>query len=56
MFWNGTNAPSEWWPDGVANDGRITEAGEYKFTFNKKSKETAPKHYGDGTYTVFTKA
>lgn len=54
MYWDGNKAPSEWWPDGVANNGVISEAGEYKLTFNKASTETADKTDGSGTYTKFT--
>ena len=54
MYWDGNKAPSEWWPDGVANNGVISEAGEYTLTFNKASTETADKTDGSGTYTKFT--
>lgn len=56
MYWDGNKAPSEWWPDGVANNGTISEAGEYKLTFNKASTETAEKTDGSGTYTKYTTA
>ena len=48
MYWDGNKAPSEWWPDGVANNGVISEAGEYLLTFNKASTETAEKTDGSG--------
>lgn len=56
MYWDGNKAPSEWWPDGVANNGTINAAGEYKLTFNKASTETAEKTDGSGTYTKYTTA
>lgn len=55
MYWDGNKAPSEWWPDGVANNGVISEAGEYLLTFNKASTETAEKTDGSGdTYKKYT--
>lgn len=56
MYWDGNKAPSEWWPDGVANNGTLSEVGEYKLTFNKASTETAEKTDGSGTYTKYTTA
>lgn len=56
MYWDGNKAPSQWYPDGVANNGVISEAGEYKLTFNLNSTESAEKTDGTGSYTLFTKA
>ena len=44
-----------WYPDGVDNNGVITEAGEYKFTFNPNSTEKAKKEVDGSEYTLFTK-
>lgn len=56
MYWDGTKAPSQWYPDGVENNGTITEAGEYTFTFNPNSKETATKPSDGSSYTLYTTA
>lgn len=58
LYWDGNKASSDsdWWPTGVANNGTISEAGEYKLTFNKASTETAEKTDGSGTYTKYTTA
>ncbi len=55
MYWDGDKAPSMWYPDGVGNNGVITEAGEYKFTFTLNSKDVGTKEDGS-TYTLYTKA
>lgn len=53
MYWDGNKAPSEWYPDGVDNNGVITEPGEYKFTFNPSSTATGTKPNGE-SYTLYT--
>lgn len=55
MYWDGDKAPSMWYPDGVGNNGVITEAGEYKFTFTLNSTEEGTKEDGS-KYTLYTKA
>ena len=54
MYWDGSTIPYEWWPDGIANNGLVYEPGEYLFTFNKSSTETAEKTDGTGSYVVYT--
>lgn len=57
MYWDGNKAPSTWYPDGVANNGIITEAGEYTFTFTLNTTEEGTKTDGSGEkYKLYTKA
>lgn len=57
MYWDGNKAPSAWYPDGVANNGVISEAGEYTFTFTLNTTEEGTKTDGSGEkYKLYTKA
>ena len=54
-YFDGEGNIGDWYPDGVDNNGQITEAGQYKFTFNPESTEKAEKTNGSGElYTKFT--
>lgn len=54
-YFDGEGNFTTWFPDGVDNNGVITEAGEYKFVFNPESKETATKEKDGTEYTLYTK-
>ncbi len=54
-YFDGEGTVKDWYPDGVDNNGVITEAGEYKFVFNPDSTEKATKEDGS-EYTLYTKA
>ena len=55
-YFDGDGNFSTWFPDGVDNNGVITEAGQYTFVFNPDSTEKAHKETDGSEYTLFTKA
>lgn len=55
-YFDGEGNFTTWFPDGVDNNGVITEAGEYTFVFNPDSTEKATKETDGSEYTLFTKA